>query len=69
MYARIDIGGLAGRFGILPIIVIKSVLNNGRYTPNFTIIMNETHTTAYYRNKVGTMYHAAEFEDLTWYIM
>ena len=30
----------------------------------------ETHTTAYYRNKeVGTMYYAAEFEDLTWYIM
>ena len=28
-----------------------------------------THTTAYYRNKVGTMYHAAELEDLPWYMM
>ena len=28
-----------------------------------------THTTEYYRNKVGTMYHAAELEDLSWYIM
>ena len=41
-YARIGIDGLAGRFGILSIIVIKSVLNNWRYTPPFTIIMHET---------------------------
>ena len=26
-------------------------------------------TKAYYCNKVGTMYNAAEFEDLIWYIM
>ena len=26
-----------------------------------------THTTAYYRNKVGTMYRSAEFVDLRWY--
>ena len=46
MYARIDIECLAGRFGILPIIVIKLVLNNGRYTPNFTIVMHETRKQA-----------------------
>ena len=42
MYARIGIECLTGRYGILPIIVIKSVLNNGQYTPTFTIIMHET---------------------------
>ena len=44
MYARIGIEYLAGRFGILSIIVIKSVLNNGLDTPpSFTIIMHETY--------------------------
>ena len=42
----------------------------GDTLPPFTIIMDETHTTAYYHKKeVGTLYHAAESDDLPWYIM
>ena len=37
--------------------------------PFLTIIIHEIHTTEYYRNKLGTMYHAPELEDLPWYIM
>ena len=30
---------------------------------------SDTHTRAYYRIKVGTMYHAEEFVDLRWYVI
>ena len=65
MYARIGIECLAGRFGILPIIVIKSVLNNGRYTPNFTIIMHETNNWDRSRSEEGMLFRELAHSSLT----
>ena len=43
--------------------------NMGYILPPFTTFRDETHTTVYYRIKVGTLYHAEEFVDLRWYII
>ena len=41
----------------------------GYILPPVTTFRYETHTTVYYRIKVGTIYHAEEFVDLRWYII